>query len=242
MWQCIKKMLFVVLVYVVYLCDCSQALPDQWDPSCQSYRSRQQPVPGSLAKQHVYSAYSTTPQICKTHSTAQRWKRRPFLICISNKLSSRRASETRTTLTWRIIRWQDTILIALTASRQYTEGGNNAYHQLGTANSYSRGPHSCCLRLTDHCDDHWAQLFDRLHAKWEHHLQDMPVNDRPPGVLDHFAPVVGLLAAAAIAEEDPTDGTGGADTIVVADDQLQVDTLTAVDKCLEGHCVTRTIQ
>jgi hypothetical protein len=61
----------------------------------------------------------------------------------------------------------------------------------------------------------------------------MPVNDRPPGVLDHFAPVVGLLAAAAVAEEDPTDGTGGADTIVVADDQLQVDTLTAVDKCLE---------
>ncbi len=49
-----------VCVCVVYLCDCSQALPDQWDPSCRFDRSQPRPVPGSLAKQHRLQYNSET--------------------------------------------------------------------------------------------------------------------------------------------------------------------------------------
>jgi hypothetical protein len=59
---CIVLCCFHVFVYVcvVYLCDCSQALPDQWDPSCRFDRSQPRPVPGSLAKQHRLQYNSET--------------------------------------------------------------------------------------------------------------------------------------------------------------------------------------
>ena len=53
-------------------------------------------------------------------------------------------------------------------------------------------------------------------------LEDMPVHDRPPRILDHLFPVLQLESLAVVPEQHFTDGVRGSDAVVVGHHELQV--------------------
>ena len=57
------------------------------------------------------------------------------------------------------------------------------------------------------------------------HLQNVPVDDRPPRILDHLLPVLQLQSLPVVAHLHPPDGVGAADPVIVRHHQLQTDSL-----------------
>ena len=58
---------------------------------------------------------------------------------------------------------------------------------------------------------------------WNTHLQDVPVDDGSPGVVNHLRPMLLLQLFPVVPEEDLADGVGASDAIVIQYCDLQID-------------------
>ena len=87
----------------------------------------------------------------------------------------------------------------------------------------------------------YAFIHDKIHSlhlqksarchtcRDRHNLENMPVYDRPPRVIDHLAPVLRLAALPGVAQHGAADRVTRPDTVIVAHGHLQVHALVQCD-------------
>ena len=70
------------------------------------------------------------------------------------------------------------------------------------------------------------------------HLQNMPVDDWPPWVLDHLLPVLEFQALPVVAKQNLPDGVRWPDPVIVSHYQLQVDALESANTIYKKYILT----